>query len=56
MEEGAPAPTTQAEPKRSFEDELSFLKRESDAMFSIKEGFVDGMRVPGKSAHHLLAE
>jgi len=36
------------ETKRTFDDEMAFLKRETDSMFSIKPGFVPGMNVPGK--------
>mmetsp|Transcript_41518 Transcript_41518/g.115438 ORF Transcript_41518/g.115438 Transcript_41518/m.115438 type:complete len:510 (-) Transcript_41518:85-1614(-) len=37
-----------AETKRTFEEEMSFLTRETDSMFSIKQGFVQGMKVPGR--------
>mmetsp|Transcript_83053 Transcript_83053/g.164738 ORF Transcript_83053/g.164738 Transcript_83053/m.164738 type:complete len:525 (+) Transcript_83053:52-1626(+) len=37
-----------SETKRTFDEEMSFLKRETDAMFSIKKGFVPGMQVPAR--------
>eukprot|EP00420_Gonyaulax_spinifera_P028751 CAMPEP_0197921468 /NCGR_PEP_ID=MMETSP1439-20131203/90699_1 /TAXON_ID=66791 /ORGANISM="Gonyaulax spinifera, Strain CCMP409" /LENGTH=64 /DNA_ID=CAMNT_0043543723 /DNA_START=70 /DNA_END=260 /DNA_ORIENTATION=+ len=36
------------ETKRSFNEEMGFLKRESDNMYSIKPGFVSNMNVPGR--------
>eukprot|EP00408_Alexandrium_pacificum_P055016 CAMPEP_0171238030 /NCGR_PEP_ID=MMETSP0790-20130122/43266_1 /TAXON_ID=2925 /ORGANISM="Alexandrium catenella, Strain OF101" /LENGTH=509 /DNA_ID=CAMNT_0011704389 /DNA_START=64 /DNA_END=1593 /DNA_ORIENTATION=+ len=36
------------ETKRTYDEEMSFLKRETDSMFSIAPGFVPGMNVPGK--------
>ena len=33
---------------RSFAEESSFLKKESDVMWSVAKDFVPGMRVPGK--------
>ncbi|CAE7528777.1 rtcb [Symbiodinium necroappetens] len=37
-----------AEIKRSFNDEMGFLKREDTTCYSIRPGFVTGMNVPGK--------
>jgi len=36
------------ETKRTFDEEMSFITRETDSMFSIKPGFVPGMNVPGR--------
>mmetsp|Transcript_31306 Transcript_31306/g.72997 ORF Transcript_31306/g.72997 Transcript_31306/m.72997 type:complete len:510 (-) Transcript_31306:42-1571(-) len=36
------------ETKRSYDAEMGFLKRESDCMYSIRPGFVNGMTVPGR--------
>jgi len=51
-EEGAPKDVPcgmdNNETKRTFDEEMSFLKRETDAMFSIKMGFVPGMHVPAR--------
>ncbi|CAJ1437615.1 unnamed protein product [Effrenium voratum] len=37
-----------AEIKRSFNDEMGFLKRDDPTSYSIRPGFVNGMNVPGK--------
>ncbi|CAK9022237.1 unnamed protein product [Durusdinium trenchii] len=37
-----------SEIKRSFNDEMGFLKREDTTSYSIRPGFVQGMNVPGK--------
>jgi|EP00927_Polykrikos_kofoidii_P078373 tRNA-splicing ligase RtcB len=36
------------ETKRSFNDEMGFITKETDNMYSIKPGFVPGMNVPGR--------
>lgn len=37
-----------AETKRSFNDEMGYLKKETETMYSIKPGFVGNMNVPGR--------
>lgn len=34
--------------KRSYEQEMNYCKRKTGSMYTIKEGFVPGMNVPGK--------